>query len=82
MYKKIVELEKDFTAFNQVGRTIQELKMETKRDMKLSGSPTAFWCYYIECQSELMPCCAQNTPNLHGMVPRLLMYKRVRTEVI
>ena len=52
---------------------IQELKMETKRDMKESGSPLVFWCYCIERRSEIMSYCAKNNPNWNGMVPRSMM---------
>ena len=39
---EIVELEKNTPASNRAERGIQELKMETKRDMKMSGSPMVF----------------------------------------
>ena len=74
---QIVELEKNTPASNRAERTIQELKMETKRDMKLSGSPLVFWCYCIERRSEIMSCCAKNNPNLDGMVPRSMMLGEV-----
>ena len=70
---EIVELEKNSPASNRAERGIQELKMETKRDMKLSGSPMVFWCYCIERRSEIMVCSARNNPNLNGMVPRSMM---------
>ena len=44
---EVVELKKNTPASNRAERGIQELKMETKRDMKLSGSPMVFWCYCI-----------------------------------
>ena len=74
---QIVELEKETPASNRAERTIQELKMETKRDMKLSGSPLVFWCYCIERRSEILACCAKNNPNLDGMVPRSMMLGEV-----
>ena len=39
---QVVELEKYTPSSNQAERTIQELKMETRRDMRLSGSPLVF----------------------------------------
>ena len=70
---EIVELEKDTPASNRAERGIQELKMETKRDMKISGSPLVFWCYCIERRAEIMACTARNNPNLNGLVPRSMM---------
>ena len=40
---EIVELEKYTPASNRAERTIQELKVETRRDMMQSGSPLVFW---------------------------------------
>ena len=70
---EIVELKKNTPASNRAERGIQELKMETKRDMKLSGSPMVFWCYCIEQRSEIIACSARNNPNLNGMVRRSMM---------
>ena len=74
---QIVELEKNTPASNRAERTIQELKMETKRDMKLSGSPLVLWCYCMERRSEIMACSAKNNSNLNGMVPRSMMLGEV-----
>ena len=41
---QIVELEKYTPTSNRAERTIQELKMETRRDIRLAGSPLVFWC--------------------------------------
>ena len=67
---QIVELEKCTPASNQVERTIQELKMETRRDMKLSGFPLVFWCYCMERRSEIIACCSRNNYTLDRQVPR------------
>ena len=65
-----MELEKNTPASNCAERGIQELKMETKRDMKMSGSPMIFWCYCIERQSAIMACSARNNPNLNWLIPQ------------
>ena len=70
---EIVELEKYTPASNRAERGIQELKMETRRDMRMSGSPMVFWCYCIERRSEIIACSARNNSNLDGMVPRSMM---------
>jgi len=67
---QIVELEKYTPASNRAERTIQELKMETRRDVRLSGSPLVFWCYCMERRAEIKACCARNNLNLDGQVPR------------
>ena len=74
---QIVELEKDTPASNRAERTIQELKMETKRDMVISGSPLVLWCYCLERRSEIMACCAKNNSNLNGTVPKSMMFGEV-----
>ena len=74
---EIIELEKNTPASNHVERGIQELKMETKRDMKISGLPMIFWCYCIEHCSEIMTCNARNNPNLNSMVPRSMMIGKI-----
>ena len=66
---QIVELEKNTPAFNRAERGIQELKMETRRDMRMSGSPLVFWCYCIERCSKIITCSARHNPNLDGMLP-------------
>ena len=70
---EIVELEKNTPASNCTEKGIQELKMETKRDMKMSGSLMVFWCYCIERRSEIMACSATNNPNLNGLVPQSML---------
>ena len=47
--------------------------METKQDMKMSGSPLVFWCYCIECCAEIMAYSVRNSPNLNDMVPQSMM---------
>ena len=67
--RQVVELKKYTHVSNQAERTIQELKMETRRDMRLLGSQLVFWCYCIERRSEIIACCAKNNLNLDGHVP-------------
>ena len=42
--------------------------METKRDMKSSGSPLVLWCYCIEGRSEIIACSTKNNANLDGIM--------------
>ena len=67
---EIVELEKYTPASNRAEHTIQELKMETRRDMMRGNSPLVFWCYCMERRSDFIACCAQNNVQLDGQVPR------------
>lgn len=67
------ELEKYTSASNWSEFRIQELKMETKRDMKMSGSPLVFWCYCIERHAKIMACSARKNTNLNDMVPWSMM---------
>ena len=68
-----MELEKYTPVSNYAERTIHELKLETRRDMKLSGSPFVLWCYCMERRAEIIPCCSHQNPNLDGQVPRFFM---------
>ena len=70
---QIVELEKYTPASNRAERMIQELKLETRRDMKLAGSPLVLWCYCIERRSEIIACCSRNNYKLDGQVPRIFL---------
>ncbi len=51
---QIPELEKNTPVSNRVYQTIQKLRMETKRDMKISGSPLVLWCHCMERRSKIM----------------------------
>ena len=70
---QINELEKYTPASNRAERMIQQLKLETRRDMKLAGSPLVLWCYCVDRRSEIIACCARNNYNLDGQVPRTYM---------
>ena len=70
---QIVELERYTPASNRAERTIQELKMEARRDMKLSGSPLVFWYYCMERRSEIIACCSRNNYNLDRQVPKTFL---------
>ena len=68
-----MELEKYTPASNRAERMIQELKLETRRDMKIAGSPLVLWCYCIERRSEIIACCSRNNYKLDGQVPRTFL---------
>ncbi len=78
---EIIELEKDTPASNQAERGIQELKMETKRGMKMSGSPLVFWCYFIECRGEIMSHRARNNPIINGIVPQSMITEEITDSI-
>ena len=74
---EIVKLKKNTPVSNHAERVIQELKMETKRDIEMSGSPMVFWCYCMEQRSEIMACSARNNSNLNDMVPCSMMTGKI-----
>ena len=69
----IHELEKGTPASNRAERYIQDLKNETRHDIKSTDSPLILWCICLERRSEIKNATASENYLLRGDVPHSYM---------